>query len=289
MSEIENKIVRFEDTGITILTPEELASSVEYKTFNGRMPRNKPIEHHQLINDLMNLSSTHDPVLDPIYAHKSHAKQVMWSGAKDACPVKHFIFDRIITRIQFKNYGTNDVNFSIAVSYNESGIQVAYGLNVMICANMTIMGRSNIISTYGSEQTKVPFDQGMDTIRGWIANMEQETENLVCLMQNLKDYKLNREMVYFIFGAMLDEAVKQNTSNSLAPLSITQTSDFVRQFQKEDSAAKFLHEDFTAWDLINVGTAIMKPGKIDMRNHLLHNGEFVNFIKNHTINALTAG
>ena len=70
-------------------------------------------------------------------------EQMYGKGAPES-----FILRRVYTTITVGDEAEGIRN-AIAISYNQNGIQVAFGPNVRICHNQTILGSNCLVSNYG--------------------------------------------------------------------------------------------------------------------------------------------
>ena len=186
------------------------------------------------------------------------------------------ILRRVTGKICISNFEDEESNGSLAVSFHQQGIQIAFGQNVKICSNMSIFGE-NLIYSYG--QNGMPIDKMFNVISDWISNFEEMRKIDVDLMNKMKNILIDPEKALpELIGNLQIEAVNSayRKSNVVPPLNISQISQFTKNaLDKVDD----LNGSMTSlWQLYNLATELHKPGATDFPNILPANKNFGNFI-----------
>ncbi len=258
-----------------------LARTAKYELAKGSLPASRPIEHYQLLDNLTNIASKIPNVRveqEDIYAAEAQAMRVMWSGAKNECPVENYLIQRITTRIHLKYASDSDMNMAIGVSYNEKGISMAFGSNVWVCSNQNIFG-DNIMHTFGGDR-KVPFEKMMELFHKWMLDFNMYRDQDYKMVEKMKERTIEENAKQLLYGKLIDKAVLQNLdTKQSAPLNQTQVADFIRA----SYSPEYLIPDTrpaNVWDLHQMGTSILKPKTSDMVSLLQNQNDFSNFIIN---------
>jgi hypothetical protein len=171
-----------------------------------------------------------------------------------------WIFNRLIARITLvtpEESSMPGMTAAIAFAYNKNGIQIAFGTNVNICSNFSILS-GRVFQTYG--ENKVSYDDIMTSVAQYIDNLPQwqaAEYEMIQAMQNTAVGTLSD--VNEIIGILLRAAVTANMKNDLSALNITEVSELVRELISTKP------EEFrNVWHLFNVGTFVLNfSGKVN--------------------------
>jgi len=120
----------------------------------------------------------------------------------------------------------------------------------------------------------------MELMQSYIENMTNSWRKIEKTKYELKQYELHEDSLRMIYGTLMKMAVNNTYSDSSrTPLNINQSTEFIRKIESSLKTQP-VEEDmsFTAWDLVNVGTNILKPETADTRNLLMNNANLVDFI-----------
>ena len=246
----------------------------------GNPMRTRPVQSWELIDDVLEIIDDNkiNFTPDPIYMDRNSATKRMTREERKLyndsnTPIRYWVFNDLLTRFIFPSTGDDDNDGSLAVSFNNSGIQVAFGMNVKICKNMCILG-GNILRSYGNN--KIEYSEILNNIRKWVSNLEQFVTVEMNIMKKLQQYviwskQVDGEDQYMkiedqIIGNIYKNAVYQNYIDIKNQTAINQhnSSRFCQSLlKKRDSIIQ--DEEFTAWDLYNIGTNILKPGNLDTK------------------------
>lgn len=257
-----------------IITLDELARSANEQTDNYK-PLNG-ISHIDLLNKIQGMVSSRkiDNHFLPIHACQGGTSQLpgvstVYSLAeqhgKDA-PEAHII-RRVIAGVQMDTYNDPVRGFcpTIAINFHQMGIEIAYGSNVHVCSNLTILGGTHIQS-YGKGST--PLDKMFDILDAWINRIDVFSENDKKVYDIMNSITVGPNEIEEIIGEMLVSAVKYNDvklRSEEKAFNVTQVSSFTR------GVINAKKPDLTAWDLLNIGTDILKPHSMDSMEYISQN------------------
>lgn len=280
-----SKILTFDnETKSTILTLEELDQTLKMEDGNGKLPKSAPIDHANFIKLLIEMAGRYSPdrkvAIAPIVVKQNNCKRIMWKGAADECPLENYQVERMVVKLgfggtkSFKGIEDAEGSMAIGVSYNEKGLQVAFGHNVNICQNLNVFGE-NVFTTYGAGS--VPYEKGLQLIEHWIQNIEPIRQENVTYIEKLKSVVVSENERLRLFGKIYELAIRFNEGerDKDAPLNVTECNRMVSAgFHKIIKP----EESITAWDITNWATSVLKPETSDMVNILNKNARLNNFI-----------
>jgi hypothetical protein len=249
---------------------ETLSQSATHLMVGGNLPTSRPIHHYQFVTWLQQEfedAMGSEAIVEPIHVSARHAKRIRISPdeiilPKDPCPIERLNIDRLVTRIYSPNktnLNGEDVCPSLAVSYNDRGIEVAYGANVWVCANMNIFGGKRW-STYGTN--KVSFEDLKTLLQAemqrWSDSFNQDCEIITGLQGKVIELEDQRQSV-----AQLFEVAVQNNLRKKKDwiLNISQTVKLQEELIKK---RENFNRDLTWWDFTQAGTENLKPDRQDM-------------------------
>lgn len=282
-----------ESTEACAIDLDTLNRTLKMEDAGGGLPRSAPIEHSNLLIDLIDLAKKHAkgffPVLQPIIINQKNCRRIKWRKDQGDCPVENYQVERLVAKILFKPenngplfVGQEDAegHMAAAVSYNERGIQLAFGNNVSICQNLNIWGE-NIISTYGSGKRKSDFDTALDIYEKWLQDYEEHKETAIEAVTSLKNIVIEEPARLRIFGKLYEQAVMRNNreASAEAPLNQTECTKMIRAgLEYRMGKTTMFDKTITAWDLTNWCTNVIKPETSDMVHLLTRNADINNFI-----------
>jgi len=267
------------EKGVATMDVPTLGKTARYELAKGSLPASRPIEHYQLIENIINSASKIPGIVvtpENIFAAEGQAMRVMWQGKKDECPIENYLIQRITTRVHLKHTDDNEFNMAIGISYNEKGISMAFGSNVWVCSNQNIFGE-NIMHTFGGDR-KVPFDKMMDIFNSWMLDFNKYRDEDYAMIERMKSREIEEYAKQLLYGKLIDKAVLQNIdTKQSAPLNQTQVADFIRASYSPEYQIPS-ERVATVWDLHQMGTSILKPKTSDMVTLLQNQNDFSNFI-----------
>lgn len=281
-----NAIIFDEKNRSASISHKELAQTIELGNAFGEMHPNCPVQPGILLEDICSdivKYSGLTPTVSEIIIREPYC-QVNRAKVKENqdLELKDYLIRRLVAKINIPLEGftgTNDaMNASIAMSYlftdNHKGIQLGFGENVHICENMVMFGGFQF-STYGS--SKVGFMDGMNLMRRWLQNMQTVHDQHLGIIDKFKAAKVHRTGFQRIIGSLFEKAVRANNNERgvSAPLNQSEIADMVRQglpvLQTEQ-------EQLNGWDILNWGTAILKPHNSDMVSLIRDTSAFNTFL-----------
>ena len=186
------------------------------------------------------------------------------------------ILRRVTGKISITNFQDEESNGSLAISFHQQGVQIAFGQNVKICSNMSIFGE-NLIYSYG--QNGMPIDKMFNVVSDWVSNFEEMRAYDTKLMNAMKNILIEPEKALpELIGNLQIEAVNAayRKSNLIPPLNISQISQFTKNAL--DKVEELKGGMTSLWQLYNLATELHKPGATDFPNILPANKNFGNFI-----------
>lgn len=255
-------IFKFEENERSRAIPLELLEkSVSLEDAQGGFPKTRPIESWDFFRKITSIiaDSGKEAKLSPIFvdarsSHRYLTKEEKQEFNKDNTPINKWGFDRCIARFSFPIEG-EDYFPSIGMSFNENGLEVCWGLNVLICKNMSIFGFSNMLRTYvrGGEERSSLEEIQLKLIE-WMKNFDQK-------------FSIDREIVHgfmeskvefgteTLIGQLYKEAIEQSYYRGQAPFDTYGVSTITRKIIDN----KIEIRGMNGWDLYNFGTELMKP------------------------------
>ena len=247
------KEIVFED-GLTTLTLEELKKTLTESQIGYGPER---MDHFEFIEKTADAASQAGLVasFDPIYVRSGGPTQLPnvsvvkreaeKYGVKN--PLEAYLIRKLVTRIHLtspdgESYG--DRNMALAIGYNQRGYQLAYGVNVHVCSNMSIWG-DNYMQTYGTHRTEMP--NVFERLSTWMSTREERVAQYNESIQKMMNTKVNNTVIFAFVGFMLDQAVR----NVEDTLKINQVSFLARNISKAPVS--------NVWELYNHVTNTLNP------------------------------
>ena len=202
-------------------------------------------------------------------------EQMYGKGAPES-----FILRRVYTTITVGDE-TEGIRNAIAISYNQNGIQVAFGPNVRICHNQTILSSNCLVSNYGYGNVSKEVTDGTPFfepyVENWMAGLCCYQGQWQETIQQMQSKEVSLMQVQEFFGALLYYRIGFDNGIRLfldyAPLSCTQINSVVRCYQEPS------HDYKTLWDIANLITAVLKPKTADMATMLPCNVRAMQLLK----------
>jgi hypothetical protein len=220
----------------------------------------------------------------PIYVQKSGSHQVVTREEKGMftesnTPIDRWLFDKLITEIKLPDFSNVDGTSTIAISFNDRGIQIAWGFNVRICSNLSIFSGNNSIRTYGDDKRN--YSDVLLNLNNYLSKAEELARMDMRIMDRMKEIKLSgKKALNEVIGTLYRSAVRQSyvDSKEQAPFNITTMSKLTQNI--ENNYQK-LREDSSVWNLYNFGTDMIKPANVDITNIVDNNRSWGEFMVNH--------
>lgn len=259
--------VDFTQKGALKFNFETLKNTANEQLARGGMPPSRPVEHWQFFNyakQLMEDATSQSVDMSPIYITPNHAKRVMWKGAKnEPVPVQHLLVTRAVVLLRSHietEVAAEKISPTIAISYNERGLEVAFGENVWACTNMNIFGGSRF-ATYGAN--KRDYNHIKDLLKEYTTTtVERHTRN-VELISKLNEVELDVPRQRELQAMLFEKAVEFNGKTGDV-LNITQNVRMTEEILKRRLKKENTESNFTAWDFTQAGTEHLKPTANDL-------------------------
>lgn len=264
--------------GIAEITLEQLQNTISLGEFDGRMPKSVPIIHHELLAELQQIATKGGlNQLMPISIKEKYCKKR--KDAPNNNP-EHFMVNRMAGKILFPEkflVGDDTLNAGIAYTYvydgSQRGIQIAYGMNVEACDNLTVWGRYSF-STTGS--SSVPFEKGMELLHKWVDDRKAVNDGYIAIIEKLRTVEFDANAVDTLVGDLFTKAVLKNANeNVIAPLNQSEVAEMVRKGRMNHQ-----NEVITGWDILNWGTLVLRPTSSDMTDYVGGNVAFADHVIN---------
>lgn len=248
-----------------------LSQSIRHEGKYGNSLETKPVQIWNLVDDMKNNLNKNEInyVLGDIFIQKRSSAALLNDSDRNAgynrynAPISKWKFDKVIAHITIPNITKPGVNAHIALTLNEQGLTIAYGMNVHVCSNFSVMGGS-VLRTYtynGQHGT------GWDTIQIflnlWTKNLEQLFKIQSGIMENMQNTTIKDERtVQKIVGILYQNAIRQAYFRGAeTPFDTHSLSQFVQEMLRQRKEEEKIGN---VWDLYNWGTSVMKPGIVDI-------------------------
>lgn len=267
------EITRFgftDDESVKPITLAELKQSIRVSGKFGKLLASRPIQSWELMELIMKLMEEYDLnyTQDVIFVQKKNShimineEEKNLGFTKEACPINRWLFDKLLTKWTIPYVGETLDRVGIAMGFNDDGIELAFGMSVDVCTNFNIMG-GNILRTYTyNGAPAATFDYIKLKIADWFKNFAQLVHVETSIMNAMKEFSIgNAGIIKQVIGELYVKAINQAYgSKVIAPFDTHGISMMVQGYVSQRSPVVIN----TAWDLYNWGTAIMKPGTLDL-------------------------
>lgn len=278
------RILDFKTNKIEVLTLEELGATAKEKINGKPMHGMYHIDFIQAIMEQLDAKGlTYDmPVLFAANNKDSRMPGAITDEEKEeehgVGNIQTYSLRRLFSQINVTSLEDENTSTGIGISYNQLGVQLAFGPNVKICTNLCILGGDRFMSTYAHGE-KMPTPQRMiEVLCEWLNNFESERARDLKVMEGLQKQSVPHNEVLEIIGDLtsmrvLKENSKQFPKQPVPPLHGGQISKFALRYLTEKAASTTNDEVkvFSAWDLYNFATNLYKPGETDIPNILSNN------------------
>jgi hypothetical protein len=244
-----------------------LASSAMIRSAGSNNPGvTRPLQSWELIDNIKNLINDAGHAFEEkeIWVEQRNSNRILTDDemhiySPENTPINKWMFDHILTKIDlapaFRSEGQSP---AIAISFNQGGIKICWGLHVHICQNLSIFGE-NSISTYGNQ--RVPFIKQMELLRYWIDHVDDKFQEDLKIATTLQMKEVDgtwiRETIGDLYIRAIEKAYKKGQP---APLNTGHLSTLVQKMNVEDVKSM--------WDFYNAGTTIIKPDNIFLEDVL---------------------
>lgn len=267
------------ENGTTAVNLETLKRTVRSEMANGKLPKSRPVEHFQLLEEIteradrLNLA----PKIGNIYATERQSRRINWLSKEQPCPVENYLIDRMAVKIDLMPTRQGQ-NLALGIGYNERGISLAYGTNIHVCSNMQIFG-GRLVQTFNNGVT---FEEMLKTLQNWFEQFGEISEANAKRIDELNTIDIDHEVISSTIGDLFTRAVKLNAGEKvIAPLNQVQVADLVKSQALDVYAHQGQH---TAYDLLQWGTHYLKPRRADLVTLNQTQAEFTAYIEERFLN-----
>jgi len=255
----------FEKTeNVLPLSLSELKLSLKQTEANGALPKSRPVEHFQFIENICEIADKANlkPTIEDIWVSKSDSKRVPILDPEKEGLLKSWLFQRLVCRINLASSYNENYNTSIGIGYNTQGMTLVMGTNVMVCSNMSIFG-DNMLQTFGNNKI-LEYPKIMDLASEWIMGSAEKHVEDVGILEQMKTISLSSNGLKTIIGDLHTKAVWDayfSREGEGGPLNITQVSVLSKNILKEHRG---LPTTITLNEAYNICTNIVKPHNADI-------------------------
>ena len=284
--EIERPIFSFGENSVAEVPYEMLQQSKMILNPKGEPVKSRPVQSWELITDVVErfrkIGIKHE--ISPIYVQRAGSHQVLTREERAMynetnTPIDKWLFDKLITEIKLIDYSNQDGTSTIAISFNDRGIHIAWGFNVRTCSNLSIFGSDDSIKTYGDDKRN--YQDMILNLDNYLLKADEKSKFNMQIMDRMKEMKISgRKALNECVGGLYRSAVRQAyiDSKTEAPFNITTMSKFTQSLENNYQKLK---DDSSVWNLYNFGTDIIKPANVDITRILEDNKNWGAYIMNH--------
>ena len=277
------------DETVQEITIRQLEQSIRVEGKHGRVLQTRPVQSWNVMGYILGLltQTNVNHVMEHIFVQKRNSfpmindQDKLIGYSRESCPINKWLFDKLVVSFLIPNIGNDLVGGRIGMSFNEDGIQIAFGMNVHVCNNFAIMG-GQIMSTFKRGSNEPLSWQSIEIqLKDWINNLDQKMKIEMDLMTKMIETEIHEPAVLDrVIGGLYKRAIDQAYgSKALAPFDTAGMSNFTQNVLKAQGGVIRDHT-FDAevgirnvWDLYNYGTQIMKPGMVDIAD--IQNSSFL--------------
>ena len=257
-----------------------LEQSIRVEGKHGRTLATRPVQSWNVMSYILGLltEAKANNTLEHIYIQKRNSFPMVNDQDKilgynrENCPINRWMFDKVVASFLIPNVGNNLVGARIGMSFDDAGIQIAFGMNVHVCSNFAIMG-GQIMSTFKRGSNEPLSWQSIEIqLKDWITNLDQKMKIEMDLMEQMINTPIKEPAVLDrVIGGLYKRAIDQAYgSKAVAPFDTAGMSNFTKNVLKglggniKDHQFDVESGIHNVWDLYNYGTQIMKPGIVDI-------------------------
>lgn len=275
----QNELLSFDEEKVQLLTLEQLK-----RTYNENDVYGKPLKgmyHHEVIDrcNEVAMDAGLRLVITEIFAAQNRDRmqpgvvrlpQIEEKYGERA--IEAHILRRVYCNMRLEDYDTQEFTSNLAIAFHQEGIQVAFGNMVRVCHNQCILGRKQLVSTYGKGKAE-SFDKMFETVGEWMRNSRDIIMEDRAKIERMKRQILEPQQVLQIIGELTTIRVAHDTTNKMIqrrdtyPLNNTQIQKFTEGLlikQKQN-------EQISVWDVYDEATQLYKAQYMEIPNMLPQN------------------
>ena len=262
------------------VTIQQLRQSIRVEGKHGRILQTRPIQSWDVMGFVLGLLTQAgvNHTMEHVYVQKRNSFPMINDQDKalgynrELCPINKWMFDKMVASFLIPNIGNDLVGGRIGFSFNEDGIQIAFGMNVKVCSNFAILG-GQIMSTFKRGSQEGYSWQSIEIMaKDWISNLDQKMKVEMDLMTRMieTEISMSDRTLERVVGGLYRRAIDQAYGSKItAPFDTAGMSNFVQNINKASGPVRdhVFNADTdirNVWDLYNYGTAVMKPGMVDI-------------------------
>lgn len=191
---------------------------------------------------------------------------------------------RIYSTIHIKGFDDGESDQSLAIGYNQQGLEVAIGRNVRICHNQTILGADRIIRTYtrgqGRVKERITYTDVLNKVVEWMQNIHNITFQDDQKIARMKATVIPPAKIFMLIGMLdatrvaCDTKYKEIKLNGTYPLNDWQIHSMTEQLLLRNAH----NQQVTAWDFYSIANDMYKPQLMDTTQLFPQNEAMVSFI-----------
>ena len=270
---MENQILNLESATerATTISLDMLSQSIRQEGKYGDALSTKPVQIWNLVSDVQEMldKSNINGSLGDIYIQKRSSAALLNDFDRNAgynkfnAPINRWKFEKAITSINVPNISNAGTNAKIGITLNEQGLSVAYGMNVHVCSNFSVMG-GTLLRTYTfNKQPGLEWSHMKRLLSDWTSRLDQIFGVQSEIMHNMIEKEVKDERtVNKIVGTLYQDAIRQAYFNGdHTPFDTHALSQFVQEMIKQRKEEEKIGN---VWDLYNWGTSVMKPNVVDI-------------------------
>lgn len=272
----------------TEISLDLLRHSIRHEGKYGDTLETKPVQIWNLVDEVTENLDKAGIIFQPgkVFIQKRHSAAMLNDSDRDAgfnklyAPINRWKFEKVITDLSIPNIGGEGHNAHVALTLNEKGIVVAYGMNIHVCTNFNVMGGA-ILRTYThGNQKGTPWQAVRSIISNWSTNLEQVYNIQRELMQEFMNKEVRDERtIQKIIGVLYTNAIKnayfKKDVGLVTPFDTGELSMFVQTMINQRKEEEKIGN---VWDLYNWGTSIMKPNSMDIGEIANNSSIFSSFL-----------
>jgi len=266
----EDRKLNFKENKVQYLTLDQLSQTVDERN-TGQKPLNGMLHYNlfEAIVTLMNKAKLKYE-LKPIAATDGGPSKYPGVITLPGFVEQHgegslqsHLLRRLIGLFVIDGYGTKEYNAGLAVAFHQDGIQVGFGPNVNVCANMCILGAEMRMQTYGPK--KINVSKMLEVVSDWITNIEPHMNRQLNILNYFKDTMLKYRDVAELVGHMNFIRVGRDSrgidSKNEYPLNQGHITKFTEEYllKYQDLVKESDSPEVSLFDLYNLGTNLHKP------------------------------
>jgi len=268
------RILNFKEKKAEEITIEDLRLTVDERKSGGR-PVNG-VRHVELWDKIQERLTRNNINFHtgPIYATDGGPGALPGASyIQDLAPqygnndIRTFILRRVIGSFQLTDHSDEQSLGQIAISYHQQGIMIAYGQHVRVCSNLAIMGRDNVMSTYGEGFGKISnIEHMLEVIETWSNSHQEKRRQNLKTIEVMQGMEIGRKDAEEFIGYLNVLRVQKDVFHSVSNYALNQgqINAFIERYIKDLGSRQNPEDMMSLWDLYNIGTEFHKPNTTDL-------------------------